>query len=223
MTVTLKPRSGSKRSVELTLSQSLAAGKTVTVRPRLSAYRRGGAEARAAQEARSHGGCAGHGDPERRTGGRLHEAPERDGLKSGHPAGLVGMRPMVRRLTLLLALFLLTGGVAQAAEPPNQNDPCCEGGPQHLRHQRRGVLPQLPLRDPLVRRLPRGGRRRDRRHVLHRPAVLVPVEVVRLRGALGGRPQEQGRRRGLGDEPAPDEPRAVALRALRTTPPSRPR
>ncbi len=35
--VTLKPRSGSKRSVKLTLSQSLAAGKTVTVRPRLSA------------------------------------------------------------------------------------------------------------------------------------------------------------------------------------------
>jgi sugar lactone lactonase YvrE len=37
VTVTLKPRSGSKRSVKLTLSQSLAAGKTVTVRPRLSA------------------------------------------------------------------------------------------------------------------------------------------------------------------------------------------
>ncbi|WP_028064972.1 6-bladed beta-propeller [Solirubrobacter soli] len=37
VTVTLKPRSGSKRSVKLTLSQPLAAGKTVTVRPRLSA------------------------------------------------------------------------------------------------------------------------------------------------------------------------------------------
>jgi DNA-binding beta-propeller fold protein YncE len=37
VTITLKPRSGSKRSVKLTLSQSLAAGKTVTVRPRLSA------------------------------------------------------------------------------------------------------------------------------------------------------------------------------------------
>jgi DNA-binding beta-propeller fold protein YncE len=37
VTVTLKPRSGSKRAVKLTLSQSLAAGKTVTVRPRLSA------------------------------------------------------------------------------------------------------------------------------------------------------------------------------------------
>ena len=35
---------------------------------------------------------------------------------------------MVRRLTLLLALFLLTGGVAQAAEPPNQNDPCAKAG-----------------------------------------------------------------------------------------------
>jgi hypothetical protein len=37
VTVTLKPRSGSKRSVKLTLSQSIAAGKTVTLRPRLSA------------------------------------------------------------------------------------------------------------------------------------------------------------------------------------------
>jgi LPXTG-site transpeptidase (sortase) family protein len=35
---------------------------------------------------------------------------------------------MVRRLTLLLALFLLTGGVAHAAEPPNQNDPCSKAG-----------------------------------------------------------------------------------------------
>src|SRR3954464_3746906 len=36
---------------------------------------------------------------------------------------------MVRRLTLFLALFLTTaGGVARAAEPPNQNDPCSKAG-----------------------------------------------------------------------------------------------
>jgi LPXTG-site transpeptidase (sortase) family protein len=35
---------------------------------------------------------------------------------------------MVRRLTLFLALFLFTGGVARAAEPPNQNDPCSKAG-----------------------------------------------------------------------------------------------
>ncbi|HEY6887403.1 MAG TPA: sortase [Solirubrobacter sp.] len=35
---------------------------------------------------------------------------------------------MVRRLTLFLALFLITGGAAQAAEPPNQNDPCAKAG-----------------------------------------------------------------------------------------------
>jgi hypothetical protein len=38
VTVTLKPRSGSKRSVKLTLSQPLSAGKTETVRPRLCAF-----------------------------------------------------------------------------------------------------------------------------------------------------------------------------------------
>ena len=35
---------------------------------------------------------------------------------------------MVRRLTIFLALFLITGGVARAAEPPNQNDPCSKAG-----------------------------------------------------------------------------------------------
>ncbi|WP_053226768.1 sortase domain-containing protein [Solirubrobacter soli] len=35
---------------------------------------------------------------------------------------------MVRRLTLFLALFLTVGGVARAAEPPNQNDPCSKAG-----------------------------------------------------------------------------------------------
>ncbi|MDA0163989.1 sortase [Solirubrobacter ginsenosidimutans] len=35
---------------------------------------------------------------------------------------------MVRRLTLFFALFLITGGVARAAEPPNQNDPCAKAG-----------------------------------------------------------------------------------------------
>jgi LPXTG-site transpeptidase (sortase) family protein len=36
---------------------------------------------------------------------------------------------MVRRLTLLFALlFVLPGGVARAAEPPNQNDPCSKAG-----------------------------------------------------------------------------------------------
>jgi LPXTG-site transpeptidase (sortase) family protein len=35
---------------------------------------------------------------------------------------------MVRRLTLFLALFVLAGGSARAAEPPNQNDPCSKAG-----------------------------------------------------------------------------------------------
>jgi LPXTG-site transpeptidase (sortase) family protein len=35
---------------------------------------------------------------------------------------------MVRRLTLVFALFLITGGIARAAEPPNQNDPCSKAG-----------------------------------------------------------------------------------------------
>src|SRR4051812_24949189 len=35
---------------------------------------------------------------------------------------------MVRRLTLFLALFVITGRVARAAEPPNQNDPCSKAG-----------------------------------------------------------------------------------------------
>jgi LPXTG-site transpeptidase (sortase) family protein len=35
---------------------------------------------------------------------------------------------MVRRLTLFLAVFLTVGGVARAAEPPNQNDPCSKAG-----------------------------------------------------------------------------------------------
>jgi LPXTG-site transpeptidase (sortase) family protein len=35
---------------------------------------------------------------------------------------------MVRRLTFFLALFLTVGGVARAAEPPNQNDPCSKAG-----------------------------------------------------------------------------------------------
>ena len=121
---------------------------------------------------------------------------------------------MVRRLTLLLALFLLTGGVAQAAEPPNQNDPCAKAGRNtcgtngegSYRNYRYGIRWFGDYRGAVEDVT--GG------DVLHRPAVLVPVEVVRLREALGGRPQEQGRRRGLGDEPAPDEPRAVALRAL---------
>ena len=44
---------------------------------------------------------------------------------------------MVRRLLLsLLVLFVTSGGVAHAAEPPNQNDPCSKQRPQHLRHRR---------------------------------------------------------------------------------------
>jgi len=36
---------------------------------------------------------------------------------------------MVRRLLLsLLVLFVTSGGVAHAAEPPNQNDPCSKNG-----------------------------------------------------------------------------------------------
>ena len=86
--------------------------------------------------------------------------------------------------------------------------------PQHLRHERRGLVPELPLRNPLVRRLPRGGGRAQRRHVLHRPALLVPVALVQLREALGRGAAQQGGRGDLGHQPAPDEPRAVAVRAL---------
>src|SRR3954465_8120694 len=39
------------------------------------------------------------------------------------------MRTMVRRLLVLMGLlFIAGGGVARAAEPPNQNDPCSKAG-----------------------------------------------------------------------------------------------
>ena len=122
---------------------------------------------------------------------------------------------MVRRLALSLLMFsLLGGGVAHAAEPPNQNDPCSRNGRDtcgttgegSYRNYRYGIRWFGDYRGAVDGR--------HRRHVLHRPALLVPVEGVRVRAALGRRAQEQGRRRGLGHQPAADEPGAVALRAL---------
>ena len=106
------------------------------------------------------------------------------------------------------------GAAALAAEPPNQNDPCSRNGRNTCGTNGEGSYRELPLRHPLVRGLPprRGGG--QRRHVLHRPAVLVPVEVVRLRGALGRGAANKESEAVSATEAAADEPRAVALRAL---------
>ena len=127
------------------------------------------------------------------------------------------MRPMVRRLLLLAGLlFFITGGGGRpgggAAEPERS---VLEGGPRHLRHDRRGLVSHLPLRVALVRRLPR------RREDVTGGTFCIDLRFWYPSKAFGyekrsaaGLKNKAGKAVSASDA-AQDEPRAVALRALR--------
>ena len=128
---------------------------------------------------------------------------------------------MVRRFLLvtLLMLFTTGSGVAAAAEPPNQNDPCSRNGRDtcgttgkgSYRNYRYGVRWFGDYRGAV-------------------PDVSGATFCIDLRfwypgekfeyEEVGRRAEEQGRQGGLGDLAAADEPGAVAVRALQQRDPA---